>query len=243
MRIYTDGSCRNAVGGWAWWVPETKEWRHGHESPSTNQRMELYAALDAVKSHFNEPEITIVSDSKYLVNCFGEKWWVKWLESGWISSNHKGISNRDIWEPLLDVVKNHGRVHFEWIRGHSGDVDNDRVDALAVSAARDMEKELSSVTLTTSDGLLPRDSISIGSFVCVYCSEPAAYHFLVFTPRQYLAACVDHFEDMRTAMSLAGSYDEHVWSHKCNTPGSAWSLPIEDGVISWCEESPDDGIC
>lgn len=133
MRIYTDGACRRGVGGWGWWCQTTDESRSGVESPSTNQRMELYAALDAIKEYYGYKDITIVSDSAYLVNCFGDKWWVKWLENGWISSTHKGISNRDIWEPMVNLVRDHGGIKFVWIKGHSGDPGNEMADLLATA--------------------------------------------------------------------------------------------------------------
>jgi ribonuclease HI len=132
MRVYTDGACRNKVGGWAWWNADTDESRSGVETPTTNQRMELRAALEAMNEHFNDKELTIVSDSAYVVNCFGQKWWIKWLANGWIGSKGKELANRDIWEPLLELVQQHGTVQFEWVKGHSGDPGNDKVDALAV---------------------------------------------------------------------------------------------------------------
>lgn len=241
MRIYTDGSCRSEVGGWAWWCPHTNEWKNGSESGSTNQRMELYAALDAIKTHYNEPDLTIISDSQYLVNCFGERWWVRWLDNGWIGSNHKGISNRDIWEPLLQVVKSHGKVKFEWVKGHSGDVNNEKADTLAVIAATDLQKELAK--LSSSDLVIPRDSMKIGNFNCVFCSNQAEKHFLSFVEMKFLSACQVHAGKLRAFLAVKGTFDEHFWGAKCNTAGTAWSFPIEKGTTSWCEENIDDGIC
>jgi ribonuclease HI len=95
--------------------------------------MELYAALDAINDHFTEEEITIVSDSAYLVNCFGERWWVKWLQNGWLgSTTNKEITNRDIWEPLLELVMQHGRIRFEKVKAHSGVYGNEKVDQMAL---------------------------------------------------------------------------------------------------------------
>lgn len=141
MRVYTDGSCQNRVGGWGWWCQDTGESMSGVETISTNQRMELKAALEAINDHFTDPELVIISDSAYLVNCFGERWWVKWLQNGWLGSKNKEISNRDIWEPLLELVQAHGNVKFEWVKGHNGDVGNEKADALAVGAVIQHVKE------------------------------------------------------------------------------------------------------
>ena len=103
--------------------------------------MELKAALEAVSEYYNYPDITIYSDSAYVVNCFGERWWVKWLENGWVSSKHKGISNRDIWEPLVEIVREHGGIKFVWVKGHNGDPGNEMADALAVSEVMERQKE------------------------------------------------------------------------------------------------------
>lgn len=134
MRVYTDGSCRNGVGGWAWWCEDTEESRAGVESKSTNQRMELQAALEAVNEFFLDSELVIVSDSAYLVNCFGDKWYVKWFATGWLTGDGKDVANRDIWEPLLEIVESHGNVKFEWVKGHSGVKGNEIADALATDA-------------------------------------------------------------------------------------------------------------
>lgn len=130
-RIYTDGSCRLGVGGWAWWNEDTGEERSGYVLETTNQRMELKAALEALNDHMDDDQVTIVSDSAYLVNCFGQDWWVRWQRNNWLTSKNVAVSNRDIWEPLLDLVQEHGNVQFEWVKGHSGVYGNERVDALA----------------------------------------------------------------------------------------------------------------
>lgn len=141
MRVYTDGSCQKGVGGWGWWCQEEDKSCSGVETVSTNQRMELKAALEAINEYFTDPDLVIVSDSAYVVNCFGEKWWVKWLQNGWIGSKDKEISNRDLWEPLLELVQEHGTVKFEWVKGHNGDVGNEKADKLATGAVAKYRKE------------------------------------------------------------------------------------------------------
>lgn len=136
MRIYTDGGCRQGVGGWAWWCEDTDESRSGSEVPSTNQRMELRAALEAINEYYDY-EITIVSDSAYLVNCFGEKWWAKWLQNGWFTRKGE-VVNRDLWEPMIELVENaNGRIKFEKVPGHAGIHGNEWADLLCT---REIEK-------------------------------------------------------------------------------------------------------
>lgn len=131
--VYTDGACSGnpGPGGWAWIVPDGP-FGSGAENPTTNQRMELSAALDAVRSL--EGPLEVVSDSTYVVNCFRDRWWEGWLRRGWVNSNKKPVANRDLWEPLIDAVRSRDIV-FRWVKGHSGDRWNDYADRLAVEAA------------------------------------------------------------------------------------------------------------
>ena len=76
----------------------------------------------------------MVSDSTYVVNCFRDRWWQGWQARGWLTSAKKPVANRDLWEPLVEAVTTRGDVSFRWVKGHSGDPMNDRVDALAVAA-------------------------------------------------------------------------------------------------------------
>src|SRR5690242_15964215 len=97
--VFTDGACSGnpGPGGWAWAEPGGA-WATGAENPSTNQRMELAAVLDALRTH--EGEILVVSDSTYVVNCFRDGWWKGWLDRGWVNKAKKPVANRDLWEPL-----------------------------------------------------------------------------------------------------------------------------------------------
>jgi len=135
--VYTDGACSGnpGPGGWAWATAPAGE-RHdsGGESSTTNQRMELMAVLEAVRSlASDEVAIHVVSDSTYVVHCFRDGWWVRWRKNGWRNSQRQPVANVDLWEPLVDLVEQRS-VTFEWVKGHSGDPMNDRVDALAVAA-------------------------------------------------------------------------------------------------------------
>jgi len=132
--IYTDGACSGnpGPGGWAWAIPGGR-FESGFEPHTTNQRMEVTAAFEAVQS--NDEAIEIVSDSTYVVNCFRDSWYVGWRKRGWLNSQRKPVANRDLWEPFVDLVLSRGNVTFRWVKGHASDPMNDLVDRLAVEAA------------------------------------------------------------------------------------------------------------
>jgi ribonuclease HI len=135
LEVWTDGACSGnpGPGGWAW---ATKDGRQGSggERQTTNQRMEIQAALEAVRAL--DGPLTVVSDSTYVVNCFRDAWWRGWLSRAWVNSAKKPVANRDLWEPLVIAVRDRGDVTFRWVKGHSGDPMNDLVDRLAVDAGR-----------------------------------------------------------------------------------------------------------
>ncbi len=135
-RVHTDGSCRGnpGPGGWAWAL-DGEHYASGAAAHTTNQRMEITAVLEALRS-LDGGDIEIVSDSTYVVKCFNDRWHVGWRRRGWKNSQGQPVANRDLWEPLLELVLDAGRrVHFTWVKGHSGDPMNDFVDALATRAA------------------------------------------------------------------------------------------------------------
>jgi ribonuclease HI len=135
LLVWTDGACSGnpGPGGWAW---ATQDGRRGSggETATTNQRMEIRAALEAVTQL--EGPLVVVSDSTYVVNCFRDGWWRGWLARGWTTSAKKPVANRDLWEPLIDAVRERGTITFRWVKGHSGDPMNDLVDRLAVEAGK-----------------------------------------------------------------------------------------------------------
>ncbi len=133
--VYTDGACLGnpGPGGWAWAVPGGA-FASGASPATTNQRMEITAALEAVRAL--EGPLVVRSDSTYVVNCFRDRWWEGWIARGWLNKAKKPVANRDLWEPLIEAVRAEpDRVRFEWVKGHSDDPMNDLVDRLAVEAA------------------------------------------------------------------------------------------------------------
>ena len=133
--VYTDGACRGnpGPGGWGWVVPDGP-WASGPEQRSTNNRMEVQAVLDALRSL--EGPSTVFSDSTYVVNCFRKRWHEGWIRRGWTNSKRQPVANRDLWEPLLGLyLPRQAEIEFRWVRGHSGNRWNETADRLATAAA------------------------------------------------------------------------------------------------------------
>jgi ribonuclease HI len=142
--VFTDGACSGnpGPGGWGW-STETGIEGSGSERQSTNQRMEVWAVLDALQTllPFHAGPIQVVSDSTYVVNCFRDRWWQGWISRGWKNSQKQPVANQDLWKPLVELYRDaitmgSDRVSFRWVKGHSGNAMNDRVDELAVAAAK-----------------------------------------------------------------------------------------------------------
>lgn len=132
--VYTDGACSGnpGPGGWAWAV-EGGSFASGAVPHTTNQRMEITAALEAVRA-LPDP-LEVVSDSTYVVNCFKQRWHEGWRANGWKNSQRKPVANRDLWEPFIRLALERN-VTFRWVKGHGTDRMNQLVDELAVEAAQ-----------------------------------------------------------------------------------------------------------
>jgi ribonuclease HI len=137
ITVYTDGACSGnpGPGGWAAIITEdgTERIVSGAESRTTNQRMELTAAIEGLAAIPGRRRVHVHTDSAYVMNCFEQRWWDRWEKNGWLGAGKKPVTNRDLWERLLAQVRRHDVVWHK-VRGHSGDVMNDRVDALARGA-------------------------------------------------------------------------------------------------------------
>lgn len=138
ITIYTDGACSGnpGPGGWGavlFYGERVKE-LSGGEPHTTNQRMELtaiIAALSALK--VSNWDVTVYTDSAYVVNAFRQDWIPRWLQNGWKNSRKEPVANKDLWEQLLEQMKRN-RVVIEKVKGHSGDRWNERCDELARAA-------------------------------------------------------------------------------------------------------------
>lgn len=132
--MYTDGACSGnpGPGGWAWAIPNGA-WASGADPATTNQRMELTAALEAMRSVTGPIEVR--SDSTYVVNSVRDRWYEGWLRRGWVNSKKQPVANQHLWKPFVELyLERRHEVTFSWVKGHSGDVMNDYVDRLAVAA-------------------------------------------------------------------------------------------------------------
>jgi ribonuclease HI len=135
--IYTDGACLGnpGPGGWAAIVIEGRKTQElsGAEPASTNQRMELTAAIEGLQALAAPRRVDLYSDSAYLVNCFQAGWYRTWQRNGWKNAQRKPVDNRDLWEALIALSERH-QVAWHKVRGHSGDRLNERADRLARAA-------------------------------------------------------------------------------------------------------------
>jgi len=130
----------------------------GYEAESTNQRMELMATLDALRTI--EDDVVVHSDSTYVVNCFRDGWWKGWLQRDWKNKAKKPVANRDLWEPLINLYRERTAhdpraVQFVWVKGHSGDKWNDVADRLAGEASTSQKSRQGT---GTPDTLGPADA-------------------------------------------------------------------------------------
>ncbi len=140
VAIFTDGACSGnpGPGGWAALLRYRghERWVRGAEPATTNNRMELTAALRALESLTKPCDVDLTTDSQYVKRGV-EKWMARWKKNGWMTSGRSPVANRDLWEALDAAVKQH-RVQFHWVRGHDGHADNEAVDAQARAAIRDL---------------------------------------------------------------------------------------------------------
>ncbi|MCL6250981.1 ribonuclease HI [Altererythrobacter sp. KTW20L] len=137
VEIFTDGACKGNPGPGGWGVllrmgKHEKEMA-GSEPDTTNNRMEMTAVIKALEALIEPCEVVIHTDSRYVIDGM-TKWIAGWKRNGWINSSKKPVRNADLWHELIDAIKRH-KVEWQWVRGHNGHVENERVDRLASDAA------------------------------------------------------------------------------------------------------------
>ena len=137
VEMFTDGSCRGnpGPGGWGTLIRMGARERElsGGEAVSTNNRMELMAAIEGLNALTRPCRVTLVTDSVYVRDGI-TKWIHGWRKNGWRTANRKPVKNAELWQALLAASEPH-RIEWKWVKGHSGHAENDRVDALACAAA------------------------------------------------------------------------------------------------------------
>ena len=138
--IYTDGGCRGnpGPGGWAALLKYGAAERTlaGAETMTTNNRMELMAAIQALEALRRPSEIDLYTDSQYVQKGISE-WIDGWIKRGWRTANKAPVKNADLWQRLQTAAKPHN-VRWHWVKGHAGNVGNERVDQLANAAIDDL---------------------------------------------------------------------------------------------------------
>jgi ribonuclease HI len=139
VTIYTDGACIGNPGPGGYGVVllhqgDRQELSAGYRL-TTNNRMEMMAAIAALEALTNPSVVTLYSDSQYLINAMEKGWAKKWQANGWKRNAKEMAKNPDLWERLLKLCQEH-KVKFIWVRGHSGNTENEKCDRLAVAASR-----------------------------------------------------------------------------------------------------------
>lgn len=144
VTIYTDGAARgnpDGPGGYGTVLQFTdskgtvheREFSGGYKK-TTNNRMELMAAIVGLEALTKPCEVELISDSKYVTEAFNQKWIDSWLKKNWKTSGNKPVKNVDLWIRMLEAKEQH-RVTFTWVKGHDGHPQNERCDVLATTAA------------------------------------------------------------------------------------------------------------
>jgi len=145
--LVTDGACSGngtdeSRGGWAaiLTAPDGAETvLTGGEYPTTNNRMELMAALEGLQATPAGSDVELVTDSSYLANAIAKRWLEGWQRKGWRTASKQPVANRDLWERMIRELARHDRVRPVLVRGHAGHAVNERADRLAVEAALDAQ--------------------------------------------------------------------------------------------------------
>lgn len=143
VEIHTDGACLGNPGPGGWGAllryGTTERELDGGEPDSTNNRMELMAAIAALEALSSPCVVTLHTDSQYVQKGISE-WMPNWIRRGWKTAGGDPVKNRDLWERLLAAASPH-TMHWRWVRGHNGHVDNERVDKLARLAAEKIRQK------------------------------------------------------------------------------------------------------
>ena len=136
--IHTDGACLGnpGPGGYAavWEAGDGPRELSGGRKLTTNNRMELLAAIVALEALEAPTKVVLVTDSRYVHDAIEKRWLAGWQKRGWVNAEKKPVKNQDLWRRLIPLLSRHS-VSFRWVRGHTGHADNERCDVLAKKAA------------------------------------------------------------------------------------------------------------
>ena len=133
VELYTDGACRGNPGPGGWGVllryAEQERELYGYQATATHNQMELMAAIRGLEALKQPCEVTLTTDSKYVLQGMTE-WLAGWKRKGWKSASGQPVKNQDLWQ-RLDIAAQPHKITWSWVRGHTGHPDNERVDGLA----------------------------------------------------------------------------------------------------------------
>ena len=138
VTIFTDGACLGNPGpggyGAVLAFGDGKRELSGGFRLTTNNRMELLAVIEALSSLDAPCQVSLTTDSRYVHDAIEKRWLASWQKKGWVNAEKKPVKNQDLWRRLIPLLATH-KVKFSWVRGHTGNPDNERCDVLAKSAA------------------------------------------------------------------------------------------------------------
>lgn len=142
VEIFTDGGCRGnpGIGGWGALLrmgSHQKELK-GHATDTTNNRMELTAAIEALKALKKPCRVILTTDSQYVKNGITQ-WMANWKKNNWRTASKQPVKNQDLWQALDAAIQGH-EIQWNWVKGHAGHAENERVDALANEAMDELLK-------------------------------------------------------------------------------------------------------
>ncbi len=144
IHIYSDGACKGnpGPGGWGAVIQYGKHEKEisGGDVNTTNNRMEMQAAINALNMLIEPCKVTLFTDSKYVIDGI-TKWVEGWKRNGWVNASKKPVRNSDLWHELIAAAKDHD-IEWTWVKGHDGNPGNERADTLASDAAIAIMEEI-----------------------------------------------------------------------------------------------------
>lgn len=139
VKLYTDGACSGNPGPGGWGAilacDGYKKELSGGEANTTNNRMELLGVINGLSALKYRCDVTLISDSKYVIDAITKGWARKWKANGWMRNNKDKALNPDLWEQLLAQIDRH-EMHYQWVKGHAGHPQNERCDQMAVAESK-----------------------------------------------------------------------------------------------------------
>ena len=134
ITIYTDGACSGNPGKGGWGVvilgqDDKQIFLNGGDDNTTNNRMELAATINALSYFKDTKEITLITDSKYVKDGI-QSWILNWKKNGWKTAAKKPVKNKELWVELDEIISKH-KITWEWVKGHAGNIYNEKADLLA----------------------------------------------------------------------------------------------------------------